>query len=173
MSQSDEVKDEIEFLKGIWIFRELSREQLEKVASILRPLSYAAGDIILREGEVGESIFLMREGVVEVSKFLIMKGPGRTFEDKDKTVTRLEAGKDTFFGEIGLLAKKVRTASVRAATDCKMYEIYGEDFDKLAQEDTALGYKVLKAISKILCDRLSVASQDIIKLTTALSIAIR
>ncbi len=163
----------LEFLKSMSIFEELSGEQLEKIRQTMKPIHYARGETILREGENGDSLYLMRSGAVEVTKTLVLKLAQHSFEDRDKTVTTFRAGPDTFFGEIGLLDRTVRTATVRAIEDCVLYEITKADFDRLAVSDSDLGLKVIRAISKILFTRLASTSQDIIKLTTALSIAIR
>jgi len=163
----------LEFLKSISLFRELSPEQLEKIRRTMKPIHCRKGETIVREGEQGDSLYIMRSGEVEMTKTLVLKGANRNFEDRDKSITRLRAGEDSFFGEIGLLVRTVRTATVRATEDCELYEITKPDFDDLAGADTDLGLKVTRALATIVCKRLAVASQDIIKLTTALSIAIR
>jgi len=168
----DRKQSDIEFLRRISIFRELGPAQLEKLQQIVKPLRYEAGTIIMREGDLGDSIFLMKSGVVELSKSMVLKGEGHSFEDRDKTVTRLEADRDGFFGEIALLHRTARTATVKSLTPCELCQISKEEFERLTEGDTELGFKVIRAISKILCERLTTATQDIIKLTTALSILI-
>jgi len=162
-----------EFLKSISLFQELSPEQLEKIHRTMKPIHCRKGQPIIQEGERGDSLYIMRSGEVEMTKTLVLKGANRGFEDRDKSITRLRTGEDSFFGEIGLLMRTVRTTTVRAIEDCELYEITKPDFDRLADADTDLGLKVTRALARVVCKRLAVADQDIIKLTTALSIAIR
>jgi len=77
------------------------------------------------------------------------------------------------FGEISLLEESKRTATIRALSDCIFYEIERSDFLKLAEEDSKLGFRVLFNIAKIVCSRLRKADENVIKLSTVLSIVLK
>ena len=98
---------------GVALFAELTRDLLRVVADGLHPCFYAPGDVILAEGDPGDSVFLIASGSVRV---LIMGGHGQPFD-----IRRLEAG--DFFGEVALLEKRPRTATVVAATPCQALEM--------------------------------------------------
>lgn len=63
-----------------------------------------------------------------------------------------------------------RTATIKAITNCVLYEIKKDDFLKLAEEDYELGYRILLNLARIVSARLRKADEDTIKLTTALSV---
>ncbi len=75
---------------------------------------------------------------------------------------------DAFFGELALLDREVRSASVLAETDCEFLVINREDFNQLGEEDPRLGLLVTRAIAKELSKRLRKANQDMVLLFEAL-----
>ena len=83
--------------------------------------SYKAGDIVFRQGEVPDRLYVIGRGEVDV----IRETPGKD----DVILTRL--GKDQFFGEVGILSDRPRTATIRAATDVEVLSIHRSYFSTL------------------------------------------
>ncbi|MBI4619860.1 MAG: cyclic nucleotide-binding domain-containing protein [Desulfobacterales bacterium] len=164
--------DEVAFLKEISVFADLTTEEIEKIITIMKEINVPDGSIIIQEGDVGDSMYIIMGGSVEVSKTLTMKIDGQGFEEKEKILTRLSASDHVIFGEVGLLEENVRTASVIAISNCTLREIKKEDFQKLTDKDPRMGFKIVKNIARLVCTRLRKADEDTIKLTTALSIAL-
>lgn len=154
------------------IFNELSHEQLERIVEAGKEVTFNKGEIIVKEGESGQTMYLILEGEVEVSKTLTLRVSKSDFESREKTITRFSSKDHLFFGEMALLGDSTRTATVAALTDCSLYSIKKDDFEALGEEYPVLGYKLVRNISRILCDYLKKANSDILKLTTALSIAL-
>jgi CRP/FNR family cyclic AMP-dependent transcriptional regulator len=73
---------------------------------------------------------------------------------------------------MAMFENDVRSATLTASTDCVLYEIKRDDFERLTQQNCALGYKLVRKIAEVLCNRVRQGNQDILKLTTALSIAL-
>jgi CRP/FNR family transcriptional regulator, cyclic AMP receptor protein len=159
-------------LKAIPILRDLNEEELRQVLKIARPVQFARGQVILNEGETGETMYMIAEGAVEISKALVMMMGREDLQDRDKVLTRLSAEDHAIFGEVALFEKGKRTATVLALTDCRMLEISKPDFLRLAEENPRIGYKITRNIVQLLCSRLRKTDEDTIKLTTALSIAL-
>jgi len=159
-------------LKAIPILRDLDEEELSQVLKIARPVQFSRGQVILNEGETGETMYMIAEGMVEVSKALVMMMGREDLQDRDKVLTRLSAEDHAIFGEVALFEKSKRTATVLALTDCRMLEISKPDFLRLAEENPRIGYKITRNIVQLLCSRLRKTDEDTIKLTTALSIAL-
>lgn len=126
----------------------------------------------MREGEVGDSMYLFAEGEVLVTKNLTMKTGKRGFSQAEKSMVRLDARYVSFFGDMAMFENDVRSATITASTDCLLYEIRREDFERLASRDPVLGYDLIRKIAAVLCHRVRQGNQDILKLTTALSIAL-
>jgi CRP/FNR family transcriptional regulator, cyclic AMP receptor protein len=166
------MNDEITLLSEPALFKGLSREQIAKLLSITHRVSFKKGDVIMKEGEVGHHMYIMHDGTVEVVKSLVLEGMDDD-ADRGKVFTHLSAGDHAVFGEIALLEESKRTATIRALTDCVLYEISKDEFLLLAEKDQELGYRVLLNLSRIVSARLRKADEDTVKLTTALSIILK
>lgn len=164
--------EEEKFLKAIPIFQDLDEEELRQVLKITRRVQFPRGKAILKEGETGETMYIIAEGTVEVSKTLVMKRGPEEFQGRDKILTKLSADDHAIFGEVALFERSQRTATVFTLTDCQLLEISKPDFLKLAEENPRIGYKITRNIVQLLCSRLRKADEDTIKLTTALSVAL-
>src|SRR2546428_20274 len=77
-----------------------------------------------------------------------------------------------FGGEMALLESSPRGATVTAITDIELLEITHKDFDQLCQENPLLGYRVLRNMASQLSGRLRRSNQDVVKLSSALSLAL-
>ncbi len=154
-------------------FQDVNEEELPKLFTILREVKFSKGETIIREGDRGETMYILKEGTVEVSKTLTLKWAGLDSREKEKILTKLSAADQAVFGEMALFENNVRTATITALTDCVAWEFSRSAFLKMAEENPLLGYKITKNIAKLLCWRLRKADEDMIKLTTALSLALR
>lgn len=104
---------EVELLRSLPLFAPLPPPTLEYLAGRLVPRRFAAGETILRQGERGDTFFVLAEGAVEVAP---ADGPVR------------QLGRGEHFGEIALLRDVPRTATVLAKTDVELLELPGEEF---------------------------------------------
>jgi MFS family permease len=104
---------ELELLGSIPIFAPLSPPVLEQLAAALVPVHVHAGEEIVRQGEPGDRFYIVGEGEVEIVL--------------DSGAPRREVP-GSYFGEIALLRDVPRTATVRAATDAKLYALDREEF---------------------------------------------
>jgi putative ABC transport system ATP-binding protein len=102
-----------EFLRPIDLFKTLTPRQLTDVAEEMTKRHYAAGEIIIREGEPGEEFMLISEGDVEVIR-------------AEHEVARLRPG--DFFGEVALISGEPRNATVVAVTEVDTYVLGKTDF---------------------------------------------
>lgn len=161
----------IDLLKKVKLFRGLNEEQLEKVGKLIRSANFSAGEAIAQENEPGDEMFILCEGRVQISKSLTMKIGKDSYADRNKTLNTLDAGDYPFFGEIALVEVGVRSASVVAETDCKLMVLKKEDFDRLCDAECDIGYRLIRNISEVICTMLRKSNNDVIKLATALSIA--
>ncbi|HEY1479726.1 MAG TPA: MFS transporter [Gaiellales bacterium] len=104
---------QIGLLRSMALFRLLGPPELEGVARALEPVSAAAGDVLIREGEPGHIFYAIADGSVRVT----------TAAGLVRTLARGDG-----FGEIALLNDTPRTATVSAATDVLLYRLAREPF---------------------------------------------
>ncbi|MGE0059185.1 MAG: Crp/Fnr family transcriptional regulator [Dehalococcoidia bacterium] len=99
-----------ETLAHVELFSELEKDDLERLAKVTVSRDFEAGDVIVREGELGVAFYTIAKGKVEV-----VRGLGTGNEQVLATM-----GEGDFFGEMALFDNEVRSASVRAAepTEC-------------------------------------------------------
>ena len=162
----------LEALRKIGLLAELSGEELEAIRGIAREVRFSSGEVIMREGEVGDSMYLFAEGEAMVTKNLTLKTGKQGFSQAEKSMVRLNARYVSFFGDMAMFENDVRSATITASGDCRLYEIRREDFERLAAERPGLAYRLVREIAAVLCKRVRQGNQDILKLTTALSIAL-
>lgn len=103
----------LELLRSVSLFTPLPPTMLEQIAHKFEPRPAAAGEVIVREGEVSDRFYVIESGEVEVTQ--------------DGRVIRTEAAGDVF-GEIGLLRDVPRTATVTAVTDTELLTLSREEF---------------------------------------------
>ena len=154
------------------IFKNLSRDELSRVMTIMRERHFKKGEMVMQEDEEGETMYMVMEGEVEISKRLTMKFGEDDFRETEKVLSRINAADHAVFGEMALISRITRSATIGAVTDCLLLEIRRDDFLRFIEEIPSLGVKVLMNISELLISRLRQSSQDVMRLTTALSIAL-
>jgi hypothetical protein len=103
----------IALLRSLRIFRALPVPELEGVARNAWDVSVRAGEVIVRQGEAGDTYFAIADGMFEVVKCDVV----------ENTLTRGDG-----FGEIALIDDVPRTATVRAVTDATLVAIAREPF---------------------------------------------
>jgi len=109
-----------ELLRKVPFFQNTPAEEFEKIAARLRPRTAPAGEAIIRQGDTGDSLFLVARGVVRVS---------REDDGQKRSLATLMAG--DFFGEMALLHGESRSATCKAVTPCALYELRRSDLDAL------------------------------------------
>jgi len=129
----------IDLLKQVSIFSGLSDEQLMHIANLCREVTHNKGDIIVREKESSSDLYIIREGTVEVVLGTpSMPGP----------MPLIHLGKGQIFGEVALVDRGLRSATVNAMTDnTVLYAISRDDFIELCDKDTHIGYIVMGNIA--------------------------
>jgi CRP/FNR family transcriptional regulator, cyclic AMP receptor protein len=161
-----------DFLKNVVLFSDLSEDELSIVWSIVKEVQIIKGDIIINEGDIGDSMYFFADGKANVTKNLTLKLNKSSFGQVDKSMITLDSNFVSFFGDMAMFEEEPRSATILATSDCLLYEMKKNDFIKLCIDYPAMGIKLLTRIAKTLCARIRKSNQDILKLSTALSIAL-
>jgi CRP/FNR family transcriptional regulator, cyclic AMP receptor protein len=111
------------FLQAIPIFAGISPGAIAEIASAAQEAAFQKGDIIVREGQPGDRMFIIVSGSVEVVKYLA---------ERRETVLAV-LGPNDFLGEMSIIDCVARSASVRAVEETSLFSLRGIDLYHLFQ----------------------------------------
>jgi len=100
-------------------------------------LSFAAGESIFQQGDLGTEMYIIHEGAVDIVKHI---------GGESHILSRLEKG--DFFGEMALLEALPRTADAVAASDVKVVAINGSRFDEMLRKNPEVAVRIIRKYSK-------------------------
>lgn len=125
-------------LASVWLFRNASRESLECLAAFAFQREFEAGDVIMREGQTGNGLYIITAGTVEVVKGLESPNPQRV----------ATLGEGDVFGEMALLDELPRSASVRAIGPTACLGIDRFLFLTQIQKDPTVAITMLQVLAR-------------------------
>lgn len=128
-----ELTDYPEKLPAIPLFSDLPEDAFAKLLGDLRLKRFSQDGVILREGDPGESFFLLARGTVEVSKKV---------SAEDLVLARLADG--SVFGEMALVSREPRSATVRARSHVDLLELARSDLEKQAGQVESINQALKK-----------------------------
>jgi CRP-like cAMP-binding protein len=167
------LKQKMTFLKEVKLFSGFSDRQLDSMLPVMDLMEFEAGDIIIKEGDSDETVYILLEGEVEVSKTLVLPEWIKASQQQEKSLTRLSHHHHLFFGEMAMLEDKPeRSATIRAMKSCLMVTLSREDIEAMVAKDPQIGMLIYRNIARELVERLVRANKDILKLTTAFTLAL-
>jgi len=138
------VRDSIrKLLAGVDLFQSLSPAEMERLVEGEALQIFAAGEKLCRQGEAGESFYIIRGGRVAVQ---VAGADG-------KPVTVAHLGPGAFFGEMSLLTGESRSGTVVAETDVEVVCVSKADFSGVLQANADLAGKLAVVLEKRLTER--------------------
>lgn len=124
------------------LFELLSAAELKVLGDRARPTRYEPGQAIFTEGEVGESLFVLAEGEVEVARH---EGPGAQLAVLSPPAA---------FGEMALVDREHRSATVRARSRVLALQLTAEDFAAFRKYSRDGFTLVVMNVARVLSSRL-------------------
>ncbi len=134
-----------ELLRLSELFHELTSEQIEQVTVLGQEKAYSRGDIVILEGDPSDDIYVVCSGLVEVevSQEVVPDVAGRL---QVNPIVRL--GRGQVFGEMALLDRGARSATVRCAVDgTTLYIIPRQALLDLCNTNHHIGFAVMRNIA--------------------------
>lgn len=122
----------VELIRQVPLFSQLSRREVEEVTKIADEIDVKAGKVLTREGERGNEFFVLLDGAARV-------------ERGGKKVNTL--GRGDFFGEIALVSRSPRTATVTTTEPSDLLVITGTSFRALLEHSPRIQLRVLEALA--------------------------
>ncbi len=125
--------DKIQLLQSVSIFSEVPTEALKWLVDLLQEVEYKAGDTIVTEGELGNSMYIIMEGRLSVH------AGGRM-------LNHLHAG--DIFGELAALSPEPRTASVTADSDTRLLSLSRDPLFDLFNHRPVVAHAIVQKLSQ-------------------------
>lgn len=133
----DATLDEVRFLLQTKLLRSIPTQSVWSLLNCLAPSRHPAGSTIIRQGDPGDSLYLIQEGECQV---VVEKG-GEEF-----TIARLNRG--DVCGEMAVLTREPRYASVVARTDIKLWRMDKDEFETVTTACTDLRIFLTELVSQ-------------------------
>jgi CRP/FNR family transcriptional regulator, cyclic AMP receptor protein len=123
----------IDLIKGVPLFASASKQELAEIAGIADEIDLPEGKVLIREGDTGREFFVLIEGSAEVAR-------------AGKKVASIGPG--DFFGEIALIAKTPRTATITTTSPVRTLVITDRAFRQLLDHAPQIQIGVLTALAE-------------------------
>jgi CRP-like cAMP-binding protein len=123
----------MDLLKGVPLFAGCSKDELRQLASIADEIDLREGSALTREGQPGREFFVLIEGTVDVKQ-------------GSENVAQLGAG--DWFGEIALLTKAPRTATVTATSPVRVLVVTDRAFRQVLETTPSIAVKMLERVGE-------------------------
>jgi diguanylate cyclase (GGDEF)-like protein len=131
-------------LKDISIFSEVSPEDLDRIASEMKQKEFREGELIFREGDQGDELFVVVKGSVSI--YIIDK------EGKEVVLSSITPG--SFFGEMSIIEQAPRSANCRVIEDSEFLVLHADDFMRITRSMPECAVKIMNSMLSITVGRL-------------------
>ena len=123
----------VDLIKGVPLFASASKQELAEIASIADEIDLPEGKVLIQEGDTGREFFVLIDGTAEVSR-------------GGKKVATIGPG--DFFGEIALISKTPRNATITTTTPVRALVITDRAFRQLLDHAPQIQIGVLTALAE-------------------------
>jgi CRP-like cAMP-binding protein len=130
--------DTAELLARVPVFETLAREDLEQVARVAVPRSFAPGEVVFREGDESDTCYVVRSGHARAV---------RAHPD-GRMITLASFGPGDIFGELAMFDNERRSATVEATDRVAAVAVLGADMRRLMQEHSELSAKLVISLGR-------------------------
>jgi Na+/H+ antiporter len=128
-----ELPETADLVRNAPLFSGLDDAAIEQLAVLTRERVLSSGDVLFRQGDAGDSLFIIARGAVHV----LLDSPGATGPGGEVVLLDVLGGGD-LLGEMALLSGEPRTATIKAATTVTVGEIARGDFEELMKTQPAI-----------------------------------
>ncbi|GAC1316896.1 MAG: Crp/Fnr family transcriptional regulator [Thermoleophilaceae bacterium] len=140
-----EGEDTASLLSQVGLFADLSPDDIDRLAQVAVPRRYEAGEIVFREGDGGDTCYVIREGSARVTR---RHSDGRQ-------ITLAELGPGDIFGELAMFGGETRSATIELLTPTAAVAILAGDLRRLLSLHPDIAVKMLAGLA----DRLRAANE--------------
>ncbi len=134
------------------LFAEFDSCQLGMLSELLKRETLEGGDLVFKEGDVGDKLFVITKGLVSIK----LKLPGTSRYQRLATF-----GPGMFFGEMALIEGKPRSAEAQVIQDSIVYSLSAADVTRLRVQHPEIAFAILDGLAKTLASRLRTTSEQL------------
>jgi CRP/FNR family transcriptional regulator len=135
---SASVEETASLLAQVGVFSELGRPELEQVAEVAVPRSFASGEVVFREGDESNTAYVVRSGHARAVR---QHSDGRT-------LTLANFGPGEVFGELAMFDSDRRSATIEAIDDLDLLAILSADMQRLMREHPDIAVKLVVTLGR-------------------------
>ena len=136
-------EDTSSLLARVSVFEELEERELEQVAQVAVPRSFERGEVIFREGDAGDTCYVVKDGSVSIRREHM---DGRTL-----ALAELRAGE--IFGELAMFGRETRSATAEALEPTQLVAILAGDMQRVLRTTPDIAFKMLGCAGRRGCAR--------------------
>jgi len=126
-------------LNNVPLFSRLDETEFNTVAEVLKPVYAKKDEIIFREGDKGDNMFILLSGLLDAF--------GSQSDGTQRWLFNIKPG--DFFGEMSIIAHEPRSATICAKTDSVVMMLNISDFFRIISDYPIIGYKILRTIGTV------------------------
>ncbi len=131
------ILERVLFLKGVDLFKNIDTEQLSLIAEIAREMVVGTGEIVAREGDTGDSLYIIKEGSLRITK-----------EKNGVNYTLKNIAEGECFGVFSVFNEKPRASGSVANERTVLLEIRKSEFKKVLIANPEIAYNILELLSE-------------------------
>jgi CRP/FNR family transcriptional regulator len=129
-------QETVSLLERVPIFSGLSADEIAELAKVAVPRTYDAGQVVFREGDSGDTCFVVRSGAVKITR-----------EHAGRTIALAELRAGDMFGELAMFGGEERSATAQALEQTAAVGLLAGDIRRLLMGNPDIGVKMLEAMA--------------------------
>jgi len=131
-------QDTAALLSSLEVFSALEGRELEQMARVAVPRTFDRGEVIFREGDPGEALYVVRSGSVSI----------RRDHADGRTLALAELRPGSMFGELAAFGGEVRSATAEALEATALVAILGQDMQRVLRSDPEIALKLIGSLAE-------------------------
>jgi CRP/FNR family cyclic AMP-dependent transcriptional regulator len=129
-------EDTVRLLERVPLFDGLTPAEVEELAKVAVPRTYEAGQVVFREGDQGDTCFVVKSGAIKISR-----------EHGGRTIALAELRIGDMFGELSMFGGEVRSATAAALEDTAAIALLAGDVRRLLAGNPEIAMKMLETMA--------------------------
>jgi PAS domain S-box-containing protein len=128
----------VKLLRKTPIFSTFDSASLKKICGFFKEKTFSSDEILFKEGNLGDTLFVIKEGAIKIS---------RAAKDKEEQASRVLRREGDIFGESGFLDESPRPSTAQATKSTKVFRLSRSNFLTILNSHPLIAYQIVKVLS--------------------------